>query len=167
MSGTGSKPLGFTCRTLHLPEQHASTALAVLLTQISHSHNALLQTLAEGHVHHASPIPALLPASPSSHMPSKSTHQEHMSTAGKQSDLTSDFVSSQHVNSDDQGYPSLSRSADMSAAVKLCPFQEELAERVLKADNAVIFLPAGMLYEGSCTCPWVCNTLVTLTLIQL
>lgn len=147
-----SQPLDSTCQSSYLPEQHASTALAVLLTHISHSHNALVQTLAEGNALRASSVPALLPASPSSHMPSNSNHQERMSTAGKKSDLTSDFVSPQHVSSKDQGYPSISHSADVSTAVKLCPFQEELVGRVMKADNTVIFLPAGMLYEGSCTC---------------
>lgn len=140
--------LGSTCQSSRLPEQHASTALAVLLTDISHSHNALVQTLAKGDAQHGCPVSALLPASPSFHMPSKSNHQAYMNTAGKQSDFMPDSASPQHVNSDDQGYPSISHSADVSAPVQLCSFQQELAERVMQADNTVIFLPAGMLYEG-------------------
>ena len=139
-----SQPLESTWQPSQTTEQHASTALAVLLTHITDIHNALVQTLAEGNAHRASPAPALLPASPSSHIPIKSTHQEHTTTAGKQSDLTPDSANPQHVNSEQQSCSSISPSADVSTPVKLCPFQEELAERVMKADNTVIFLPAGM-----------------------
>lgn len=164
--GTMSQSLGSTCQSSQLPEQHASTALAVLLTHISHTHNALVQTLADGNAHNASPVPALLPASPSSNMPSKDYNEADMNTAGKQSDLTSDSASLQHVDSKNQGCLSISHFAHVSKPVKLCPFQEEMAERVMKADNAVIFLPAGTPYDGRCVCPWNNSRIATATLIQ-
>lgn len=161
-----SQPLGSTCQSSHLPEQHAITALAVLLTHISHTYNALVQTLAEGSAYDASPLPALLPASPRSNMPSKVYHEADTNTAGKESDLTSDFDSPQRVDSEDQGYPSISHAAHVLLPVKLCPFQEEIAERVMNGNNTVIFLPAGTLYEGKCLCPWVYSKISTSTLIQ-
>lgn len=129
---------------------HASTALAVLLTHISHSYIALLQIVAQNNAQHVPPEPAVLPASPRYQTPSFSSQHAHMRTAEKQSEPAepaSDCANHQHGSSVDQGYPGVSHSADVATPVKLCPFQQELAERIMQAKNTVMFLPAGVLHE--------------------
>lgn len=122
---------------------HASTALAVLLTHISHSYNALLQIIGKNDTLHAPPEPA----SPSYQTPSCSSQHAHMRTAQDQSEPASDSANHQHVSSKDQGCPGVTHSVDVATPVKLCPFQQELAERIMQAKNTVMFLPAGVPYE--------------------
>lgn len=139
-----------TCQSSHVSEQQASSALAALLTHISHSHAALVQQLTEQDTHHLPASHAALPTSPSSQMPSSSSH---VSIAGKHADAASECTSQQHASSKDQGCPGTSSYAHGAASVKLCPFQEELVERVMQADNTVVFLPAGIPHENRCMCP--------------
>ena len=139
--GAMSQPWETPCQS-----SHANT-LAVLLTHISHSYISLVQIVAKNDTLHAPPEPALLPASPSYHMPSCSSQPAHMRTAENQSEPASESANHQHVSSKDQGYPGVSHTADVAIPVELCPFQQELAERIMQAKNTVMFLPAGVLYE--------------------
>lgn len=136
-----SQPWDPPCQSSHV------STLAVLLTHISHSYISLVQTVATNDTLHAPPEPALLSASPSYHTPSFSTQHAHMRTAENQSEPASDSANHQHVSSEDQGYPGISHSGDVATPVKLCPFQQELAERIMQAKNTVMFLPAGVLSE--------------------
>lgn len=123
--------------------EQASSALAVILTHISDSHAALVQRLAEQDAHHVLPVPAVLAAPPSIQNISSSSHQADSSPTGQQSDSVSDAAAQQHLNSSDKCSVVSSHFADVTTSIELCPFQQELVERIMHAGNTVIFLPAG------------------------
>ena len=113
----------------------ASKALAVLLTQISHSHAALVQQLAE----QGSNVSARQAAT----AVVVGLNSAHTNLADAQSHAHgSDNVAQQHASSkaDDPTGIDVGQAA---THIKLLSFQQELLERIMQAKNSVMFLPSG------------------------
>ena len=132
---------------MHAAHEQASKALAVLLTHISNSHTALAQQAAQQSSSNAS-ANASVAARPQ--MASSSLHA-HASIADTNSRVC-DPVDQQHADSQKQDSADAEAFADAATAVKLCAFQQELVQRIMQANNSIMFLPSGIrtVLEHSC-----------------